>query len=99
MRFCPHLNFRDGAALFSEATFDRRDRAFVVEHLAPGGVFLDVGANMGIYALTLASRRPDARVYAFEPIADVAARLQFNVPRRQTSTKARCSAACDPSPL
>ncbi len=79
MRFCSHLNFRDGAALFSEATFDRRDRAFVVEHLPQGGVFLDIGANMGIYSLTVGSRRPDARIYSFEPIADVAARLQFNV--------------------
>ena len=79
VRLCPHLNFRDGAALFSEATFDRRDRAFIVEHLAPGGVFLDIGANMGIYSLTVGARRPDARVYAFEPIADVAARLEFNL--------------------
>ena len=79
LRFCPHLNFRDGAALFAEPVFDARERAFLVERLPRGGVFLDIGASMGIYTLTVAARRPDVRVIAFEPIADVADRLSFNL--------------------
>lgn len=33
----------------------------------PGDIVFDVGANMGVYTLYIALRRPDARVIAFEP--------------------------------
>ena len=79
LRFSPHLNPRDRAALFAEHTFDRRERALIIEKLPRGGVFLDIGANMGIYTLNVGAARKDARVYAFEPLADVAARLRFNI--------------------
>jgi FkbM family methyltransferase len=92
LRFCPHLNFRDGAALFAEPVFDARERAFLVEHLPQGGVFLDIGASMGIYTLTVAARRPDVRVIAFEPIADVADRLSFNLAANKMSGRVEARA-------
>ena len=79
LRFSPHLNPRDRAALFAERTFDRYERELIVARLPRGGVFLDIGSNMGIYTLHVAASRRDARVYAFEPLADVAARLRFNL--------------------
>ena len=46
----------------------------------PGGVALDVGANVGAYALLMGGwMRPGGRVYAFEPSAQAFAGLQAHV--------------------
>jgi FkbM family methyltransferase len=37
------------------------------ENLRDGGVFYDVGANIGLYSLYAAKLRPGCRVFAFEP--------------------------------
>ena len=42
-------------------------------------VVLDVGANVGVYAMLAAFSNPDARVIAFEPVDDVFERLAANV--------------------
>ena len=35
--------------------------------MSEGAVFLDVGANIGLFTLFALERRPDAFVHAFEP--------------------------------
>jgi FkbM family methyltransferase len=35
--------------------------------LPPGGLFFDVGANVGLVTFQVANRRPDVRIVAFEP--------------------------------
>ncbi|MFB7918552.1 amino acid adenylation domain-containing protein [Streptomyces sp. NPDC056061] len=40
---------------------------------------IDAGANIGLFTLSVATRYPTARVYAFEPAAPTAAALQANV--------------------
>ena len=45
----------------------------------PAAVVYDVGANVGIYALTLASGNSRRRVVAFEPSSTVVDRLRANV--------------------
>ncbi|MCX5797206.1 MAG: FkbM family methyltransferase [Elusimicrobia bacterium] len=49
----------------------------------------DVGANIGWYALTLARRKPDIRVFSFEPIAGTYKDLQENV-RINGASNVRC---------
>jgi FkbM family methyltransferase len=44
---------------------------------------LDIGANIGWHALRLAKRRPDARVFAFEPVPATYEYLQRNVAANQ----------------
>lgn len=41
-------------------------------------VIFDVGANTGIYSLIAKSLKPEARVYAFEPVERVFQKLEFN---------------------
>ncbi|MEU5695935.1 FkbM family methyltransferase [Actinosynnema sp. NPDC020468] len=41
-----------------------------------GGVFVDVGANIGWFSLLVAAHRPFSEVWAFEPIPDTARRLR-----------------------
>jgi FkbM family methyltransferase len=44
-----------------------------------GGVFIDVGANNGVYSLIAATIRPDVRVVAFEPYPPVLELLHRNI--------------------
>ena len=62
-----------------------RDEAPVLIHLAgilnDGDTFLDIGANIGIFAVNIAGFRslyPNLKTYAFEPNWDTARRLQAN---------------------
>jgi FkbM family methyltransferase len=50
-------------------------------HLGPGGVFYDIGANVGFFALLAAHFVDTAQghVYAFEPTPDNAAEIRSNV--------------------
>jgi FkbM family methyltransferase len=50
------------------ASYENRDREFIERHLQPGDWFADVGANVGVYAITAARRTGRfGRVWAFEP--------------------------------
>jgi FkbM family methyltransferase len=47
------------------------ERDLLVESLAPGGVMVDVGANVGYYSILAAQKvGPSGRVFAFEPDPD-----------------------------
>jgi amino acid adenylation domain-containing protein/FkbM family methyltransferase len=46
--------------------------------LSPRACVFDVGANIGMFSLFVAQRYPDAKVWAFEPIPDVADVLALN---------------------
>lgn len=54
------------------------EMGFVLHFLRPGELFLDVGANLGVYAV-LASRVVGARTIAFEPAPDTFCRLRANI--------------------
>ena len=52
----------------TDGGFEYATRRFLDEHLAPGDLFVDVGAHWGIHALTAATRHPgQVRVLAIEP--------------------------------
>lgn len=44
----------------------------ILPHLPEGGVFLDIGANIGSFAKLLRAERPDVRGFLFEPVAKYA---------------------------
>ena len=53
---------------------------FVRELLRPGQVAIDIGANYGVYALTMANAvGVDGRVVAFEPVAKTASYLKQSI--------------------
>lgn len=76
-------NVSERKYLFMPQFCDPVERNYVREHLSPDGVFLDIGANAGIYTLTAA--RIYARmagyghVLAVEPNPTMQARLRLNV--------------------
>jgi len=81
-RLHPKGNICEKSALFSPHSFDTAEREALAEVGGPGAVFVDVGANVGLYSLFLAkewSRHAGARVLAIEPHPTVRARLAFNL--------------------
>lgn len=67
-----HLKrFRDLAS----GTKEPGTRAWIEETLAPGDVFLDIGANVGIFSVLAAIVAPGAKIYACEPESQSAAAL------------------------
>lgn len=72
-------NLSEQRLLLMPQYLDVLERDFLARELAPGGCFLDIGANIGAYSLWVASQCPQARIEAFEPDAELCARLQFNL--------------------
>jgi FkbM family methyltransferase len=66
--------------VFMPWRFDGLERQQMRQQLGQAGVFVDIGANVGIYSLdALTSLGPQGRVIAIEPHLPVLERLQFNV--------------------
>ncbi len=47
-------------------------------HINDGDVVLDVGANIGIFAVRAVQKHPSVRVFAFEPVPEIYATLRKN---------------------
>ncbi|GEP44586.1 hypothetical protein BGE01nite_38770 [Brevifollis gellanilyticus] len=56
-------------------------KAFLLQHLGPRGVFLDIGANVGYFSLLLARHQPQSRVFAFEPNPAISTLLADSIER------------------
>jgi FkbM family methyltransferase len=66
--------------VFTPWRFDVRELAAIGEVLPPDGVFIDIGANVGIYTLHAATRMNGrGHIVAFEPFPDAHERLRFNI--------------------
>lgn len=52
--------------------FQRKEKDFIYfsKMISDNGILLDVGANLGVMAYYLATRKPNSIVYAFEPVPD-----------------------------
>ena len=50
-----------------------------IEQLRPGGVVLDVGANVGLVSIALSAANPGVRIVAAEPVPDTFECLRANV--------------------
>lgn len=60
--------------------FEAHEREFLNRFLRPGDVFVDVGANIGLFTLIAAERVGlEGKVFAFEPTAKTFGRLVENV--------------------
>ena len=80
LRAYPAENHSDRVAMARGRLPDRDERAAIAPYLSDGGTFVDVGANIGLYALWAARRvGPSGRVIAVEPHPATAERLSFNI--------------------
>ncbi|GJE58734.1 FkbM family methyltransferase [Methylobacterium trifolii] len=97
MRLHPYNNNCEKKVLFTPQFFDPEERAVLQERLRPDCVFLDIGANIGAYALCVAAfSGPGARIVAVEPQPDVFDRLSYNIAQNPFHTiKAVACAVAD----
>lgn len=79
-RLHPYNNVCEKRILFSPRDFDAHEREILLSRLNPRFVFLDIGANIGGYALAVAAAAgPAARILAFEPQPEIFERLIYNI--------------------
>jgi FkbM family methyltransferase len=77
-RFYHQASATERGALFNP-DYNLEELDFLRAHTPPGGVFVDVGANVGTYAMVLARHvGASGRVIAIEPHPVTHARLAFN---------------------
>ncbi len=80
MRLYPYQNVCEKRILFTPQFFDPDELAYLNANLTEKFVFLDIGANIGGYALFVAAHAgPGAQIVAVEPQPDIYARLTYNI--------------------
>jgi FkbM family methyltransferase len=90
-RLYPSHNGCEKNALFQPQLFDKMELDALAEavdaRVAQGGTFtfVDIGANVGLYSLFVASRaKGQARIVAIEPQPGIVERLRFNMAENAT---------------
>lgn len=76
------LRYREaiGVSTLLQGGFETSEIDMILRYARHGDTIIDVGANVGLYTVPLAEKiGPYGRAFAFEPLADNAARLRQNV--------------------
>ena len=80
MRLYPYRNVCEKRILFTPQYFDEAERNLIFSHICEDFTFIDIGANIGGYALSVAAKAgPRARVLAIEPQPEIFERLTYNI--------------------
>ncbi len=94
LRLMPRGNIAETKMLFAPHRADADELRLLGERLQPGAVFVDVGANAGLYSLhVLARLRERVRVIAVEPDPEMRRRLAFNIAANGLTTIELCATA------
>jgi len=102
MRLHPYNNVSERRILFTPQFFDPQERAILEAHIKEGFTFVDVGANIGAYALFVAARAgATARILAVEPQPEIFDRLTYNIRQNPFGTvkAVACAVADKPGEL
>ncbi|HMF72749.1 MAG TPA: FkbM family methyltransferase [Flavitalea sp.] len=83
--------------LYFLGEYEEKEIRFLISVLEPGDVFIDLGANIGLFSLVASSIITDAgKVYAFEPYSENFVRLKHHLQLNQcTNVIAEQSAVSD----
>ncbi len=97
MRLYPYNNVCEKRILFTPQFFDPEELALLESRIVPGFTFVDVGANVGGYALFVAARAGGSgRILALEPQPEIFDRLTYNIRQNPFGTvKAIACAVAD----
>ncbi|WP_341872332.1 FkbM family methyltransferase [Lutibaculum baratangense] len=95
MRLYPFNNVCEKRVLFTPQFFDPVERAILSACATEDFVFIDIGANVGLYSLFVAGLAPRGQILAVEPQPDMFERLLYNIAQNDAGTiKAlRCALA------
>lgn len=59
----------------------------IIENLNEASVFFDIGANVGIYSISVAKKFSDIHIFAFEPVPETVEILKENIVRNNVASK------------
>ena len=80
LRILPRGNMSEQKLYTAPQFFDVEERAILARVLHPGSVFVDIGANAGIYSFWANKcMKGSGRILAVEPDPEMARRIRFNV--------------------
>lgn len=65
--------------LYTSGEYERVPHVAMLEKLPLHGVLMDGGANIGIHTCAISRQRPDATVFAIEPVERLQQRLRANI--------------------
>jgi FkbM family methyltransferase len=82
--FIPNLIENIGFEIFINGVFEEETSDFFASLLPAGGVFLDLGANIGAISIPLVTKRMDVKVICVEAAPWIFSYLQKNLARNQT---------------
>ncbi|WP_230532485.1 FkbM family methyltransferase [Microvirga roseola] len=97
MRLHPYNNICEKRILFTPQYFDTQELKILESRIGEGFTFVDVGANVGWYALFVAARAgASSRILAVEPQPEIFDRLTYNIRQNPFGTvKAVACAVAD----
>lgn len=75
----PYNNACDRRMIANPGDFDGPEFSFLERIATPGMVFVDIGANIGVYSALCGTIQPTARIVAVEPNPLLARRLETNL--------------------
>src|SRR6478752_991709 len=78
-RLYPFSNICEKRILFTPQYFDQPERDLICSRAKEGFVFIDIGANIGGYALAVAAMAAGAKILAVEPHPEIFDRLVYNI--------------------
>lgn len=93
------ISLRNASADYVAGTNELPVQEAVATHLRPGGVFYDIGSNIGFFAL-LAGREvgPAGHAYAFEPVPANVERIRANATRNRLANVTALQVAASDGP-
>ena len=87
MMLDPHEDI-DGHLLFAPQLYDPYEVGLLQEVIQPGGLFVDIGANIGFYSLVASGLvGPAGRVIAVEAVPSTFEQLKFNIDLNSVSER------------
>ncbi|WP_201831717.1 FkbM family methyltransferase [Microvirga zambiensis] len=89
MRLYPYKNVCERRILFTPQYFDADELKVLTDRVRPGFTFIDVGSNVGWYALFLAKEAGPTvatQILAVEPQPEIFDRLIYNIRQNPSST-------------
>ena len=81
LRMYTQGNVSEKRALFSPQIFEEEERNFIAKRAKNNSVFIDIGANIGLYSFSIGNsykKYKNTKIYSIEPHPGLFKRLSFN---------------------
>lgn len=79
LKILVNLSEHIGSKIFWSGSYSQNELAILGSYLAKDDVFIDIGANIGLFTLLAAKKLSEGQVYSFEPVSTVFENLFNNV--------------------